>query len=417
MKKKLLVVFAVALPLMAGGCSMTESVVDRSMDVNESIADMESKTILLNILRAKDHMPMVFTGISGITFDSPSIEAKTELAIPFGGGSDHIYTVTPSFTSDYKLNYQVGVFQSEKFTRGIMTPVTAELFKYFWDMGFSKNLLLHLFVGEVRCYQIHDDSTLTLVDRFKNYPGDKNDYNKFSCEMHKMVREGLDLVSRECDLTKSGQVSAASGTEVKAETENNDLKRVVLFMKNPLVADKNNLLTKGVLESSKIFHDKYVVTLPPEIKDKSWEEVLGLKNDEKGNKKIAVLYLRSTESMIYYLGEIVREQMMPGEPDFTVDDGGGKKQHIFLVRQLDQSTNKKDVSASRPGDGTYPQCSQPALTESNDVLVKVKYNGKEYYVPKENGKTMEVMSLVSLLVGLNKSADEFPKTSVIQLTQ
>jgi hypothetical protein len=417
MKKKLLHVFAVALPLMAGGCSMTESVVDRAVGVNESIADMESKTILLNILRASYHMPMVFTGINGITFEAPNIEATTELAIPFGRGGDHKYTVTPSFTSHYKLDYQVGVFQSEKFTRGIMTPLSAELFKYFWDMGFSKNLLLHLFVREVRCYQIHKDSTLTLVDRFRNYPGYEDEYNEFSSEMHKMVREGLDLVSRECDLKKSGQESAGSGTEDKAETGNNDLKRVVLFMKNPLVADKKNLLSKEVLESSKIFFDKYVVTLPPEIKDKSWEKVLGLKKDEKGDKKIAVLYLRSTESMIYYLGEIVREQMMRGKPDYAVIDSEGNTQPIFLVRQLDQLANKKDVSASNSRDGIYQQCSQPSLTESNDFLVKVKYNGKEYYVPKENGKTMEVMSLVSLLIGLNKSADDLPKTSVIQLNQ
>jgi len=392
---------------------MTESVVDRSIGVNESVAEMESKGILLNVLRAKDHMPMVFTGISGIKFDAPSIEATTELAMPFGRGGDHKYSLTPSFKSNYKLDYEVGVFQTHDFIRGIMKPLSVDQLKYFWDMGFSKKLLLHLFVREVRCYQINDDSRLTLINRFTNYPGDKVEYNKFSCEMHRMVADGLDMVIREDDFVNGDEI----------DDKNN--KQVVLFVNNKYDAEKAVWSAPCAQKESEIIRD-YVITLPPERKGIKWNKILGL--DKKKNKKIAVLYLRSTESVMYYLGEIVREQLEPKKPISSVannmpdlrffiyekPDKGA--QPIFLVRQLDQSVNKKDVSASGSYDGIDPQCSQAVLRQDDDVLVKVEYGGKEYCVPKENGKTMEVMSLVSLLIGMNKSADDLPKTSVIQLT-
>jgi len=321
-----------------------------------------------NVLRASEHLPPVFTGMSGIRVSSSGVGASASLSIPFGGDANNNYGLTPSVRSNHDLYYDVSVFQSKDFMSGILSPIKPETFKYYWDMGWPKNLLLNLFVREVKYYKYHNvdgKNRLVLVKRLTNYPIDEKQYSEFTEEMYKLVRDSFDVVYKEFYEKKAQSEELAQ----QKDTQTPIVAKTVEFIN---ATEQNE-------KDSYTFKNDYVITLPPEIKKDA---------KKTGIKKFAVFYLRSPEAIIYYLGEIVRaERLKSFYPEVYV--GKDKKDKIFVAR--------------------------PAVNSIDDALVSVSFNDKKYIIPKEDsGRSLEVISLLMQLVGQQKSSSDLPQTSTIR---
>lgn len=376
MKITAMLTLLAALILNMAGCSFSKSAVHQSININKSVAEGDNKIMMLNVLRAYKHMPPVFTSLSNIHSSSPSEESSLNFSIPFGGDADNSYGFTPGIRSSHSLSYDIAVFQSEEFMRAILNPIKPETFKYYWDQGWPKHLLLNLFVEEIRFYHRNKDNTLSLRKRFENYPIDSLKYNNFSREMHYLIQDSLDVVLKEkYEINVDGKLAKIKDIETPL------ISNTVCFVKSDTLKNK-------VKYNSYTFNNKYQITLPPEIKDFS-EKVRKLHPDLVECKDLAVLYLRSPESILYYLGEIVRSKL---EKNYDTKVLSGRKEDpIFVVRPESQS-------------------------ESNNSLLSVDFEDVKYIVPsrEESGRTMEVISLLNQLIGQTKSSKDLPQTSTIR---
>lgn len=364
MKRLSIIIAGLGLTLIMDGCSFSKSAVTQSLEINKSVAEGDNKAMLLNILRASEHLPPVFTGMSGIRVNSSGVGVSASLSIPFGGDADNKYAFNPSLSSEHKLNYDIAVFQSKEFMCGFLSPVKPETFKYYWDMGWPKNLLLNLFVREVKYYEMDKKNRLVFKKKYTNYPMNENEYNDFTEEMHNLIGDSFDVVFREFYEKDADGVILAKQKDTMLPI----LAKTVEFI---------NASEQNKVSDSYTFKNGYVITLPPEIK----------RSKDENKRRFAVFYLRSPEAIIYYLGEVIRaEQLNKFYPEIYVEKG---KDRIFVA---------------------YPDDN-----DSDDALVNVSFNNKKYIIPRKgSGKSLEVISLITQLVGQQKSASDLPQTSTIR---
>lgn len=99
-----------------------------------------------------------------------------------------------------------------------------------------------------------------------------------------------------------------------------------------------------------------------------------------------MIYPRSTEGVIYYLGEITRHQL--SGPDQTVMVRGGGDRPLFVVHR--------------------------GLVAG--ALTQVTFMGQTYAIAADNEeRTTQVLSLLTQLISLNKSAKDLPATNVFTI--
>jgi hypothetical protein len=156
------------------GCAFRAASTGMAIDQNQFAADATNQQTLFNILRAKDRLPTHFTSLGQI---SGSIEAnvsaratlphldRTQQNVVTNGVSngnplnttaitstiprlDATFEAAPSLKSN--SNYQLAVNATETFYRGILAPIKPSTVETFLESGYSRGLLTHLFVGDVR---------------------------------------------------------------------------------------------------------------------------------------------------------------------------------------------------------------------------------------------------------------------------
>jgi hypothetical protein len=150
--------------------------------------------------------------------------------------------------------------------------------------------------------------------------------------------------------------------------------------------------------------------------------------DDKGNKVSLTIYTRSTEGILYFLGEIVRRELYTDT--------------VLHPEQQNRITKIKIETTAYP---SYPELpcdpQQPLPHETYDhvdglftctnlfrldanpgllstSLTSVTYNGLTYWIPADEaaaGKTLHVLSIVKQLLALNTSAKSLPQTNTISI--
>ncbi|MEL7444250.1 MAG: hypothetical protein AAGK02_00360 [Pseudomonadota bacterium] len=137
------------------GCSLQSNVQVSALDYNRAIANSNNSQILLNIVRASEQEPLYFSRIGSIT-GSFEATAGIQAAIPVGPNVTRITppnvavnTVTPSATISTKPTFDIQPLDDEKFWERVLRPTSLNVFNYFWQQGWPKQLLIHLFVEDV----------------------------------------------------------------------------------------------------------------------------------------------------------------------------------------------------------------------------------------------------------------------------
>jgi hypothetical protein len=151
-----------------------------------------------------------------------------------------------------------------------------------------------------------------------------------------------------------------------------------------------------------------------------------------------IVYTRSTEGILYYLGEIARRRL------FTETQYGEKARYIQVKTSIPRGTfpasecedaenggryeRKTDLQylSIRRGLNDEPHSSyncenifvldnQPSI---EGHIISVSYDGMSFSVPRDrerSGRTTQVLELVKQLLALNTSAKQLPTTGVISV--
>jgi hypothetical protein len=137
------------------------------------------------------------------------------------------------------------------------------------------------------------------------------------------------------------------------------------------------------------------------------------------NKLVRVdVYTRSTEGIVYYLGEIARRRLYP-DPNFA---RGPRTVQIkignFYTRIPEGRCPLADNVAEKTGFHCYNFFVLDKGLDAGGAALAVNYGGTQYSVPSdlvEGGKTMHVLSLLKQLLAVNTSAKSLPQTNVISV--
>lgn len=155
-------------------------------------------------------------------------------------------------------------------------------------------------------------------------------------------------------------------------------------------------------------------------------DVTGLAPVYKGidfSHPVAVqLVPRSTEGVIYYLGEIVRRHLKPefAEKRLVTFPYGKASEPIPYTLCLGP-TRKPAASSAASAQASYncePLLRVDASAEGGAGALSVAYNDEHFTVPGEParaGTSFQVLDLVTQLIALNKSAKSLPATSVFTI--
>jgi hypothetical protein len=372
---------SLSIIILLGGCAThpKESIESHSTSFNLIVEEEQNKMLLLNILRASKRRPMYFTEFQALRGDvSYSLETGA-LTIPFGrmnAGFDGAYSIAPKIAYTINPNFDLVVLNDQEFTRGIMTPVSIEIFDYYLDQGWPEEMLFLLFIEKMK------------IDGkpFENDPGKKEKLEEFKAEIKNV----------ECDFDEYSQNDPIGPKIPKGDV---DLEKLIEIQKTPgLTLEKVHDKLEYQLNSKRI---EYTLICSPENKKekKAGFEIAGIAPETKGivaTDKDKKIFLRSPEAILYYLGEIVRERMN-------------------MVSKLNSEEKKE---------GQNNDCPLFTVLKSKDdkaATVTVKYDGVDYMIPShkpkagcEKDNSMHVLSLVSQLIGLQKKAEKAPVTTVVK---
>lgn len=399
------------LGLGLGGCSFAPVMSDHVVKYNAMVAKTSDQLLLLNILRAKDRLPMHFTAFN-VVRGSYQLSTAGGLTASFGRNPTAPFGATLGLTGTTTPSFELDILDKKKFMSGILMPVSMSLINYYWQQGWPKEMLLHLFIRKIEDKRIKQYVGGSIVLSTPTAPIS----GKISSELCKGEMSGLEKF--QCKIRAMGlRISVGPrkpfGPLMNAETAAKYFDKLVAIKKNGLVLIKNKV---GMYQFHKAASFVFCATNKPgsEAKPKEieWSSEIpchepgvvsiageqGLVNiagaDIKDVKNRIFVHIRSPEAILYYLGEITRLYERKGII-VPIIKGRRRGEILFFARKADGS---------------------PAATN-----LRVTFNGTTYVIPKTDpikGKdrrvrSMHVLSLLNQLFALHKEADELPSARAV----
>jgi hypothetical protein len=359
------------LSLSLAGCVSSTMITNRTVGYNKVVEDSNNQVLLLNVVRARFRHPMYFTGLT-LLRGSQSVQVGTGSSLPFGGEAPSIFTVNPNANLNINPSYDVAVLDTKEFMSGITTPVEMKTLKYYWDQGWSQQMLLFLFVRKIdlgsRCFlnvpwNAADEGCEAGVPKLNEYLDKKLDIVEDPAPRRTAVGPPITL--------PAGQTAPNVGDIVNAYVN-----------KLTLAKEKGNVYQ--LYSEAKGFIFQYC----PELREcdaGSRQHVAIASDSDNPDEKKPKIFIRSPEAVLFFLGELAREELEGRTPPQRLASG----EPLFVVKR----------SATLP----------------TGAALSVEYEGSWYYIPSgpEGGRSMHVLSLVNQILSLHKSRPELPSTSAV----
>jgi hypothetical protein len=421
--------------LAASACGFRPGLTSDAVSYNRSVEDVSNKTLLHNVLRAADREPLHFTELAKIT-GTIAATFGVNFEFPFDGPLDE-FSSAPSTSLRVGPTYDVAPLNAKEFMSGIMTPASPELFAYYWDQGWPEEMLLYLFVREVKL----GDGAEPIV----NYPAERAKFLAYVGFVKCAVDGETKLTTRTTTKRVSPlYTSVPADAVIAARKEKIELKegpkgRWAFYVssekidfqfscpelerpKSPTADEAIVWATiarlQALSEKAKSKADEELDSAPRTItaneearlleqRDKGFfdgsflrepgpdpdpSEAPARRKSPKGDEETHYL-LRSPEAMIYYLGELTREQLHSS--DFPMPQ---------IKTRWRQNDELWPLFVVKQGAG-----------HSSDV--SVFRDGKRYYIPRgpgeATGSSMNCFALITQLLGLHKSRDTLPTTQTV----
>lgn len=161
--------YAAALVMAAvlGSCSFARSITGNSLDYNNAIEEHDNSQLVINILRARDNVPVSFSDLSQIR---GSIQATGSLQSnwPFGPlrASTTRGAEQPTLSFQMSPTFDISPLNTTLFTTAIMQPVDKLTVATLQETNFIKDSIIYnLFIDTIK--EIDPDGTTTI---YRNMP-------------------------------------------------------------------------------------------------------------------------------------------------------------------------------------------------------------------------------------------------------
>ncbi len=386
-------VFAFALSL--AGCATKAAYVRQSVQANLVMEDVSNKVLLLNIVRAYKKRPMHFSTFERLSGPAGFGATSQSIQIPFGPGGSGSYPLTFGFGLD-RPNFAVLPLDKQEFTRGFTSPIPLKTLSYYFDQGWPRHMLLLAFLRQIDVA----DKDGTIKETYRNYPQNFPEFTKFqeytrqiaACRISSrsiVTSEeplGPVLTRKEMSDPEKIAIAASHGLSVvKLKNDKYQLKRTQKGLALQLSSDGARDIPCAPAVA---------------VSDSNKSAVV---DDEK-----LILHVRSPEAIVYYLGEIARAQL----------DG------VYGASGVLDSSRKPMINVFSTVPGQPSDTSTPLFVlnrgKPSEHAIEVDHEGETYWIPTESaqaGRSLHLLSLVTQLIGLQKSATDLPTSSTVQLVQ
>jgi hypothetical protein len=128
--------------LVATGCSFSRTIGDHSIAYNSSIEQATDSLLVMNILRARDRVPLHFTTIGAI---HGSLSLSAALGYDLSNVSNN--AALPALFGSTSPSFDIGPLDRQEFARGLIRPIDPGLFRLLSERGLPDQLLIHLLVS------------------------------------------------------------------------------------------------------------------------------------------------------------------------------------------------------------------------------------------------------------------------------
>jgi len=420
-------------------CATREDFVSQSNKANQVIEDAHNQILLTNVVRAYKRVPMHFTGIQTIKGPIGSASPTLAFKIPFGPDfKTNIYDFMPTIKPDTAAVDFV-VYDKQDFMRGITRPIDPKVLQYYIDQGWPLQMILHLFVREVRFTDANGK-----VTRKVNYPQNLVQFNEFkqwvdgisSCRLQLKTEQvpGEYVgppIDRDPFMKDPSKFLAArkDGFVLTEEKVKDNGKEVTQYRLRKVTEQDVFELRHETLDQAcgyKEFQDGAASTSGQNAVNSSDKQaatantqVLTVGTDSsvgpaKGVPAVAGaetrIYIRSTEAMVYYLGEIMRAKYEGAR------DKDGHYRSIDVTINLSDRKYRDNAPAKSGVDVPLFVVETDPSKMPRGAVMSVTLDSTTYAIPagSAGGRSMHVLSLVTQLIGLNKNASELPQSPTIR---
>jgi hypothetical protein len=395
-------------------CGTADQLAGHSLEYNSQAELIKNRTLLINIVRAAYRKPLQFTDLTTIngqlTFDASAV-----LSVPLWGtseGNSRLALGSPAIEASNSPSYTVAVLNTKEFYRGILAPLPMQTLAYYLDAGFPKALVLNLMLADIEYgppgavhtvrnspdrpefagllhtlmalgLSVEQVDTVTVLGSpfgENRYPPAK-DIGELDAKGIKLVRHALSEPGAVLPPAQAAQFRRA-GYYYQLEKSS----RVSRFCFNQTHAAPGTIVRAGTnigdtgetIEASELCGaDRAgLAASPPRGSDAG-----------RNGARVLSLLTRSTEGVIYYLGEIARCQLGL-------------------------------IGAGAPCSGSSIFHLQEGL--GGDDAIGVAYEGRSYHIavdPTGGDRSSQVLDLVTELLAQNNSAKDLPAPSVIPITR
>jgi hypothetical protein len=411
--------------LMLTGCS-AQRLATQAVSFNLTVERAQNEMLLLNVIRAKDRLPMYLSGISGLTgnvqttltssLGSTYTDARATKTAPGATAAEITDTLTraytPSVGATFSKNptFTLAVLDTQEFMRGFLTPLGKDILNYYWTQGWPRELLLYLLVQRVEIQE--KDKPLEVL---RNYPDsadpDVSEMKEFALWVQ------AEFLAKDPQI-ESVPVPVNIGPELPA-AEVTSLERLIEVAKEGLSVTKVD--SKGELYQLQKQQTDLRFRLAPDpadpkvAADKSQYNQNVARQTERvavtqiGTKTVTFV-LRSPEALIYYLGELTRLENRATSPLTPYVCIQGKYQPLFVARLT--GTCGEGLVAADTGRERY-SIPPTSLANATDSCAA---GSLDLRTPEcEGGRSMQALRLLNQIISLQKSAKDNPSTALVRV--
>jgi hypothetical protein len=162
----------ISLAMIVFLCGCTASYVAGEAIASNKAVETETNTILVtNILRARDGVPTYYSDLSLLR---GSLQIEGTIQAPIGIGDYRNWTgrsaVTPGGYVQVNPSFDIAPLNTQQFTKGINEPLDTRVFQYYLDRAIPPYTLLELFVDKIE--DVRYEASQAAITPLYNVPCD-----------------------------------------------------------------------------------------------------------------------------------------------------------------------------------------------------------------------------------------------------
>lgn len=405
---------------LGSGCTTHsyQPLATQAVNFNLTVEQAQNEMLLLNVIRAKDRLPMYLTAISSLNGNlSTSVEAG--LGGSYSAVKDAKKVITRGLTPSIKgsvarnPNFTLAVLDGEKFTRGFLKPIDKRIVAYLWDQGWPPELLLYLLVQRVETKEGGGDLDVT-----RNYPPDRAQFEKFGRWVTEFLAEGPTLVT--------AKVSDDIGPPLVGATAETLGDLVAAVKEGLVVTDVQDPNRPIRLRRSRVEYcfnrdggkdcrdPQGERRAPKDDGAQTAEQTAGTLRSYGG--AATTIVLRSPEGILYYLGELMRVANRQDDPYVPHVCIQGRSEPLFVALPEGKCDDAFVRARSAWGDWMIPKSTRRGgACQGGDGTLALTTPTTQTAVPCDPGRSMQAFRLLSQLISLQKSAEELPSPALVRV--